>query len=147
MAVDPLVKNNFLLHKDPLWLARLSIGLVTLLNLQCALVFILWPQSYAPGFELSGVSGAGMLRGMGILFVMWNVPYLVALWHPAHHRLSLYEAMTMQAVGVVGESLILFTLPVGHPILGASLARFIFFDGGGLILLLFSNWLISHRED
>ncbi|OIO95144.1 MAG: hypothetical protein AUK03_05880 [Anaerolineae bacterium CG2_30_64_16] len=60
---------------------------------------------------------------------MWNVPYFVALLHPVLHRVSLYEAIAMQAIGLVGESLILWSLPGGHPAVGETLARFIAFDG------------------
>ena len=65
------------------------------------------PATFAPGFELGGAAGAAAVRGMGVLFLMWNVPYAVALWHPVRYRMSLYEAITMQAIGLIGESLIL----------------------------------------
>jgi hypothetical protein len=67
---------------------------------------------------------------------MWNIPYLVAIWHPQQNRVSLWEALVMQAVGVIGESLILFSLPAGHVILHASLLRFISFDVAGVVALL-----------
>ena len=77
-----------------------------------------------------------MLRGMGLLFLMWNIPYLVALIHPLRHYVSLVEAVIMQSIGVAGESLLLAALPGQHSQLHASVMRFIYFDGGGLILLL-----------
>ncbi len=110
-------------------------------NLQAALVFILWPERFAPGFELNGVPGAAAVRGTGVLFVMWNVPYLVALWHPRKYCLVLGIVIVMQLVGLVGESFILLTLPDGHAALSASITRFISFDGGGLLLLLVAFWL------
>lgn len=122
-------------EKSRLWLARGLIGLVTAWNLQAALVFILWPGRFTSGFELAGVPGAAAVRGTGILFLMWNVPYLVALWHPRRYRLALGMALAMQSIGLVGESLILATLPGGHVLLRASIIRFITFDGGGLLLL------------
>ena len=79
-----------------------------------------------------------MLRGLGVLFVMWNVPYVVALWHPIHHRISLYEAQAMQTIGLVGETLIYFSLPTGYDILRASISRFIILDLVGLVLLIFA---------
>jgi hypothetical protein len=123
----------------------LLIAIVTAWNLQVALVFILWPERYAPGFELTGVPGAAAVRGTGILFVMWNVPYLVALWHPRRYRLALGMALVMQLIGLVGESLILLTLPQKHTLLRASIIRFITFDGGGLLLLAIAIWLV--RQD
>ena len=131
-------------HKDySLWLARLLITIVTGWNLQAALVFILWPERFAPGFELSGVPGAAAVRGTGVLFVMWNVPYLVALWHPRKYRLALGLAVMMQFIGLVGESLILMSLPEGHALLHASILRFIIFDGSGLLLLIAAFWLVQ----
>lgn len=104
-------------------------------NLQCALVYWLKPEAYSATFELTGIPGAVALRGTALLFIMWNVPYLVALWHPLAHRLSLWEALVMQAIGLGGESVILFMLPAGYAVLRASILRFIAFDAAGLVLL------------
>jgi hypothetical protein len=119
-----------------LWAARLLIAIVVAWNLECALVFLLNPGLYAPGFELVGVPGEAAVRGFAVLFVMWNIPYLVALWQPRHHRLSLWEALAMQTVGVVGESLILLSIPGGYSILQASILRFLIFDAAGVTLLI-----------
>ncbi len=117
------------------WLARLLIGLVLFINVQCAVVFLAVPQQYVASFELSGPPGEGMLRGLGLLFLMWNVPYAVALWNPTRQRTSLYQAVVMQAIGVVGESLLLATFPAGHAAIRESVGRFILFDGSGVLLL------------
>ncbi|MCJ7535432.1 MAG: hypothetical protein WA997_07605 [Anaerolineales bacterium] len=122
-------------------LARGLIGLVILWNLQAALVFLLWPERFITAFELQGAVGAAMLRGLGVLFVMWNVPYLVALWHPVRHRISLYEALAMQTFGLLGEVIIYLTLASIHIALRASVLRFIAFDGLGLLLLLIAVWI------
>jgi hypothetical protein len=119
-----------------LWTARLLVALVVAWNLQCALVFLLNPGEFAPGFELSGIPGQAAIRGFAVLFVMWNIPYLVALWNPLRHRVSLWEALSMQVLGVCGETLILLFLPPGHPILHASLLRFIAFDAAGVVCLI-----------
>ena len=101
-------------------LARGLIGLVILWNLQAALVFLVWPERYAAAFELGGDAGvAAALRGIGVLFLMWNVPYLVALWHPVRHRISLYEALAMQTIALVGEAIIFLALPEIHSALRA----------------------------
>ena len=132
------VKKKFDLH---LWLTRLLIGVVIAWNLQCAFVFLLTPAAFATGFELVGVPGAAAVRGFAILFLMWNIPYLVALWHPRRNRLSLWEALVMQLVGVTGESAILLLLPPGYPTLNASILRFVAFDAAGLVLLVVAMWL------
>lgn len=118
------------------------IGIVFLWNVQCALAFLLWPARYAPGFELAGAPGAAAIQGIGVLFLMWNVPYAVALWNPFRHRLSMWEAVVMQALGLLGESIIYLNLPAGHAIAQASLARFILFDGLGLLALLLAAWFV-----
>ena len=118
-----------------LWAARLLIAVVVAWNLQAALIFLLTPERFAPGFELSGVPGAASVRGIAVLFIMWNIPYLVALWQPRRNRLALWEALVMQAVGVIGESLILASLPAGHAVLHASILRFIAFDASGVVAL------------
>ena len=104
------------------------------------------PAVFAPGFELSGVPGEAAVRGFGALFVMWNIPYLVALWQPRRNRLSLSEALVMQSVGVVGESLILFSIPFAHVVLRSSLLRFILFDGAGVLLLFGAVWLARKKR-
>jgi hypothetical protein len=105
-------------------------------NVQCAVAFLLAPATYAAGFELTGAAGEAAVRGIGVLFLMWNVPYGVALWHPVRHRVSLYEAVAMQGIGLVGETLILHSLPAALVTARTSLGRFILFDGVGLVLLL-----------
>ncbi len=126
-----------------LWLARFFIFVVFFFNVQCAAVFLAAPQAYAPGFELAGPAGEGMVRGLGVLFLMWNVPYAVALWNPLRFRISLVEAVAMQIIGVTGETLLLAALPAGHDVLRASVTRFIAFDASGMALLLIAFWLVA----
>lgn len=126
------------------WLPRLFLFPVLAWNLQCALAFVFAPQAYAPGFGLAGVPGAAAVRGMGILFLMWNVPYALALADPLRFRVSLYEAVAMQALGFAGETLLLWGLPTGFDLLRASILRFIWFDAAGLLLLLLA--LIAARR-
>ena len=129
-----------------LWLARVLIGLVLLSNLQCALVFLWHPERYMAGFGLSGEAGMGMLRAMGLLFVMWNVPYAFALSHPLKHRVSLIEALIMQAIGLLGETLILLTGDFQDALIRASVMRFIAFDAAGLLLLGLAYLLVRGKK-
>jgi len=128
-----------------LWISRVLIGAVILWNVQCAIAFLAAPGAYAPGFELGGPAGEAMVRGLGVLFLMWNVPYVVALLHPVRHRTSLYEAVAMQTIGLAGESLILWSLGAGHPAVSSTVLRFIAFDGAGLMLLALAVWM-THRS-
>lgn len=123
------------------WVARVLIGGVLFFNLQCALAFLFMPGIFTPGFELSGAVGEGMVRGMGVLFLMWNVPYVFAVIAPVRFRLALYQAILMQAIGFIGETILLVTFPAGHPAIRATVGRFIIFDGGGLVALLLAAWI------
>jgi len=75
------------------------------------------------------------------------VPYFVALLHPIRHRVSLYEAVAMQAIGLAGESLILRSLAGEHPVAAGSMGRFIAFDGVGLGLLALALWITKPYQD
>ena len=127
------------------WIPRGLIGFVFIFNVQCGLVFILSPQTYVGGFELSGPPGEAVVRGLGILFLMWNVPYAFALWQPYRNRHSLIEAVIMQAIGWTGETAIYASLEAGHAVAQQTLLRFIVFDGTGLIALLAAAWLVRRR--
>ena len=76
---------------------------------------------------------------------MWNVPYVVALWHPVRHRFSLYEAVAMQTIGLIGESLILWSPLAGHPS-GRQRDAFIAFDGAGVLLLRLAVRITRRRR-
>lgn len=127
-------------------IARFFVAIVVFFNLQAAVAFLVDPGRYAPGFELSEVAGEAMTRGLGILFIMWNVPYLVALIDPLRYRVSLFEAITMQAIGVIGESILLAALPGGHPSLAQTATRFIAFDVTGLGLLVLAAVLTMRKH-
>ncbi len=126
-----------------IWIARLLVLVVLMINLQAALLFIMMPDRFVGAFELSGIPGRAAVQGVGILFLMWQVPYVFAVVNPYKNRRSLVEANLMQLIGLVGETVLLFSIPAGYPILSSSIRRFIFFDAGGLILLLLALWHIG----
>jgi hypothetical protein len=129
-----------------LWLARGTLVLVLVWNLQAALAFIFTPDAHAPGFEVEGVPGQVVVRGFGILFLMWNVPYVAALVHPVRQIVSFACAVVAQLVGLVGETWMFFTLPPGHEMLRATGLRFIVFDGAGLVLLVVAFALVLRLQ-
>ncbi len=128
------------------WISRLLIGLVTAWNLQAAFAFIFTPGRFVSAYELSGIPGEAAIRGVGVLFLMWNVPYLFALKDPVRYRLALTLSLLMQLTGLIGETYIYFTLPAGHVVLGGSILRFIAFDGMGMMLLGFAWLLVRDKE-
>lgn len=126
-----------------IFLCQILIGIVTLINLDCAVVFLINPSGYAPGFELSGPVGVSIVRGFGVLFLMWNVPYVVAVWNPLRNVVSVMQAALMQAIGLFGESIIWAGLPVVHVNARATIGRFVLFDGGGLVAILAALWILQ----
>lgn len=118
------------------WIARILIGSVLGMNLAAAIDFIARPELYLASYELSGEVGKAVIIGYGILFLMWQVPYCFALAQPRQHWVSLFQAILMQSVGLVGEILLLRSIPSQHALLRGSVSRFIFFDRGGLVFLI-----------
>lgn len=130
------------MNKSAVWISRILVAAVTVMNVQAAFQFMLMPQNYAYGFEMTGAAGEAMLQGMGVLFLMWNIPYMFAAYHPVRNFISLVEAVIMQFIGVTGETLILLGMPEGHPLIEASVKRFIIFDGSGLVFLTVALLLV-----
>jgi len=120
-------------HRLSLWLARLVVGIVFLFNVTCALAFVTQPDRYAPGFEVSGVPGRVLVRGIGILFLMWNATYPPVLVRPDRQRTLFAVILAQQAIGLAGETWMWATLPAGHAALWATGLRFIIFDAAGLV--------------
>ena len=132
-------------HRLCLWLARAVVGLVFFFNVTCAIPFIVWPDRYAPSFEVSGVPGQALVRGMGILFLMWNATYPPVLVRPEHNRTLFLVILAQQAIGLAGETWMWVALPAGHAALRATGLRFIAFDGAGLVGMGLIYWLLQRR--
>ncbi len=127
-------------------IARILIGLVFLGNIQCAGIFLFNPSPYLAGFGLEGAVGEQTIRAFGLLFIMWNVPYAFALANPIKNRISLIEAVIMQAIGLFGEtSILLIGGPYPSPI-ESTLRGFILFDGIGLVFLLMAVWFAGVKK-
>jgi hypothetical protein len=140
------VRRITMMKPFPLWLARGALLIVLAWNLSAAIPYVFAPADYTAAFELSGVPGEAAVRGLGLLFLMWAVPYIPAVIHPARHRVAFVCVLAMQVIGLAGESLMLAALPAGHAALRATGWRFISFDGAGLILLLIA-YRISRVAD
>ena len=136
-------------HTIATWGARLILAIVFLLNVSCALAFVARPEAYAPSFEVGGVAGVTLVRGIGILFLMWNATYPLAIWHPWHYRRLVLIIVVQQAIGVAGETWMLLGLPPGHEVLAASGWRFVAFDAAGLLAMLVAStaMLVTRRVE
>ena len=130
------------------WACRAAFALVFVVNVHCALSFILDPAAYMGGFELAGVSGQAATRGMGVAFLMWNCTYPLVIWRPARHRALAGVVLAQQVVGLAGETAILAGLPADHAALAGGIMRFVAFDGFGLAVMAgaFAWLLLAERR-
>ncbi len=87
------------------WAARVAVALVLASNLSAAIPYLLDPDHYGAAFELHGVAGAAMIRGLGVMFVMWTVAYLPLIVHPDRHPALFGVILAQQVIGLAGESL------------------------------------------
>ena len=117
------------------WIIRLLVLAVFLSNLSAALPFLLAPGHFAPSFELEGEVGAVMVRSVGLLFLMWIVPYVPVILSPRRARPCLWVILVQQLLGLGGETW-MWLMTEGHATLRATGARFILFDSAGLALLI-----------
>lgn len=129
------------------WIRMVSsglIGLVFIINIQAGMAFFISPDHFLAAYQINGVPGKAAISGIGLLFLMWNIPYAFALWNPIRFRTSIIQACLMQGLGVIGESIILFRIPdIGYASLTSSIKRFIYFDSIGLLLLVLAFILIN----
>ena len=125
-----------------IWVARALVSAVFIANLTAAVPFVLQPARYAAGFQMSGVPGEVFVRSLGILFLMWNTAYPPVILAPHRQRTLLGVLLTMQIIGLAGETWMVLTLPAGHAALAASGLRFILFDTSGLIALSAAAFLV-----
>ena len=126
------------------WLARAVLIAVLLANLSAAIPYVARPANYVTAYELAGAPGEVIVRGLGILFLMWAVPFIPAILQPMRNRVAFTCVLAMQVIGLAGESLMMATLPPGHGALSATGWRFIAFDGAGLVLLSL-GYLVTQR--
>jgi hypothetical protein len=117
------------------WFIRLTVGFVFIVNVECAMAFILHPEKYTAGFEVSGEVGNVIVQSIGILFLMWNATYPLVIFRPQSHTTLLLVILCQQAIGVIGETWLWLELPDGHTALAATGLRFIMFDSFGLLLM------------
>ena len=73
-----------------LQISRFLIATVIAINLQCALLFLVKPELFTPRFELDGLVGQAAIQGYGVLFFMWNIPYIIACINPVKFVVSFY---------------------------------------------------------
>ena len=118
------------------WIARALVALVFVINVQCALQFVIWPDAYTAAYQLEGASAEAVVRSIGICFLMWNATYPPVIARPGRFRVLFGVVIAQQVIGLVGESLLLLTLGPDLAVLASSVTRFIVFDAAGLVALV-----------
>lgn len=124
--------------KGATWFCRACFAIVFIVNVQCAFGYVIAPDNFTGGFQLSGIEGAAAVQGLGIAFLMWNATYPAFIVSPLRFRVLGIIVLVQQMIGLIGESMLYFSLPVGYAQLSQSILRFIQFDAVGLILMLIS---------
>ncbi len=126
---------------------RVVFTIVFLINMMCAIEFIFDPTSYTYSYEVQAASGGiAAIQGLGVAFVMWNVTYPFYIAKPQKMKWVGLIILLQQFVGLVGESFILLGLFMNQVVLRASIMRFIYFDLGGLIIMLIAYYLMVKKR-
>lgn len=127
---------------------RIVFAVVFAVNVECALQFIINPETYTSAYQLEGVQGRVALQGLGVAFLMWNATYPLFIWKPSCHKKLGIIIIAQQAIGLAGEGAIFIGLPQsGFDVLASSIMRFIVFDGAGLCMMLASLiWLFLAKR-
>ncbi len=145
------MSEEMIVRKSPpknasLWFVSLPIFIVIISNLTAAIPYVLYPANFRGAFELNGIPGTAAVAGIGVLFVMWQVPYFFAGVDPLRNKKSLVEAILMQTIGLIGEIWILSNIDANYLTLRNSIWRFILFDAVGLVLLLTAFLLLQYYK-
>jgi hypothetical protein len=118
------------------WLARIAVLFVFVVNVQCAIGYILAPGPSAAAFDMSGVTGEAAVLGIAITFLMWNCTYPLVIFNPVKNIKVFVIVLVQQVVGLIGETLIFINIPQEqYPHLYDSISRFVAFDFIGLVVM------------
>lgn len=128
-------------------IARILYLAVFISNMICIVAFIIDPESYTYSYGLKGAVGSvAAIQGIGVAFAMWNVTYPFFILRRKNDKTLGMIIIVQQIVGLVGEVIIRAGLAVEAEVLNDSILRFIYFDAGGLILLIIGLTLVYRAE-
>ena len=118
-------------------IARLTYTAVFISNLICIIAFIFNPADYTYSYGVSGCIGScAAIQGLGVAFAMWNTTYPFFIIRPDKNKTLGLVIILQQLVGLIGELYIRSTLSADAAVLSSSILRFVYFDAGGLVLLV-----------
>lgn len=86
------------------WVCRICFTIVFIVNIHCAISFIVDPGPYAWNFGLRGDSGHFAVRGLGIAFLMWNATYPVFIALPNLFKVVGGIVLAQQLIGLIGRA-------------------------------------------
>lgn len=115
---------------------RLAFALVFLVNVRCAVGYLVNTEAFLASFDASGEAGIAALRGLGVTFLMWNATYPLVVWNPVRYRAVAVIVLVQQVIGLVGESWMYAGIPEEYSALAATIRAFVAFDGFGLVIML-----------
>jgi hypothetical protein len=114
------------------------------MNLSAALGYLFSPEAFVSGYELQGEVGRIIVQGFGILYLMWNATYPPVIWNPVRYRTIYFIVIVQQLIALVGESLLIASVPAEFAELIRTGTRFILFDGTGFLLMAAGFLLIRN---
>ena len=118
-------------------IARILYLAVFVSNMICIVAFLADPASYVGSYQVNGAAGAvAAIQGYGVAFAMWNVTYPFFIFNRKDNRALGLAIIVQQVVGLIGEIYIRSGLTPECAELNDSIIRFIWFDAGGLVLLI-----------
>lgn len=127
--------------------ARILYLAVFVSNMICIVAFIADPGSYIYSYQVAGAAGAvAAIEGYGVAFAMWNVTYPFFILNKNDNKALGLAIIVQQAVGLVGELYIKAGLGEDCAILADSITRFVWFDAGGLVLLVVGFTVLFFRN-
>lgn len=130
-----------------LWITRVAFAAVFVLNAMCAIQFIADPAAFTGAYQLQGEGAQAAIQGYGVAFLMWNATYPLFIYKPDKYKALGAIILVQQAIGCIGESLILAALPQTATMLASSITRFIAFDAAGLFLMLIAYTVFRLRSN
>lgn len=118
-----------------LWVARIFIFAVFACNMQCVYSFMVHPEDAIAAYQLAGLGAEPVARSIGISFLLWNCTYPLPIFKPDRYRTIFGIVVFQQAIALLLEIWLLFTLGPEQQILANAIIKFIRFDAPGIVLL------------
>lgn len=125
-----------------LWALRIAFAIVFVWNVQCAVLFVVDPETYARGFGMAlsenpyaDAATLSAVMGIGVAFLMWNATYPAFIVAPERFKVLGWVIVAQQLIGLVGELYILSIVSFSNNVCSLAIMRFVLFDAIGLLMM------------